>query len=328
MSVNQLSYSEAVRAALRQALQQDPEVFLMGEDIGTYGGAFGVTRGLMEEFGPERVLETPISEAGFVGLATGSAMLGARPVVEIMFSDFLVLAFDQLFNHAAKFRYMYGRQVRVPIVIRTPTGAGRGYGPTHSQSIEAYLMHTPGIKIACPATPQDAYSLLLASIADDNPVVFLENKLLYAAKGPVDTELTIPLGQASVLRKGTDVTVITYSRMVHQALRAARELESEGISVEVVDLRTLVPLDEETMIASVERTGRVILVEEGVRSCGVAAELSARIYENAFDLLEAPVKRLTFPDMPVPAAMNLEAAALPDAEKIMTAARELVSQKG
>ncbi len=327
MSVHELSTSEAVRAALRRALRENPEVFLMGEDIGLYGGAFGVTRGLLEEFGPERVLETPISEAGFVGLAAGAALMGARPVVEIMFADFIILAFDQLFNQAAKFRFMYGEQARVPLVIRTPMGAGRGYGPTHSQSPEAYLMHTPGIKVACPATAQDAYSLLRTAIADDNPVVFMENKLLYAAKGPVDEELTLPFGQAAVLRRGTDVTVITYSRMVHQALHAAQMLESEGISLEVVDLRTLVPLDEDTMTKSVEKTGRVILVEEGVRSCGVAAELSARIIENSFDLLDAPIVRLTFPDTPVPAAMNLEAAGLPDARKIAAAARKLLKDE-
>lgn len=325
MSVSELSYSEAIRAALTRALADDPEVFLMGEDIGTYGGAFGVTRGLIDKFGPARIIETPISEAGFVGLATGAAMLGARPVVEIMFSDFLILAFDQLFNHAAKFRYMYGDQVSVPMVIRTPTGAGRGYGPTHSQSVEAYLMHTPGLKVVCPSTPQDAYSLLLAAIADNNPVVFLESKLLYAAKGQVDTELEIPLGRSTVLREGTDVTVVTYSRMVHQALRAADELAADGPAIEVIDLRTLVPLDEETVRTSVEKTGRVILVEEGTRSCGVAAELAARIFENSFDMLDAPVKRLTFPDTPVPASMTLESAALPDAEKIMRAARELVA---
>ena len=328
MTISEMSTSEAIRAALRRALTEDGEVFLMGEDIGTYGGAFGVTRGLLDEFGRNRILETPISEAGFVGLATGAAMLGARPVVEIMFSDFLILAFDQLVNHAGKFHYMYGEQARVPMVIRTPSGAGRGYGPTHSQSLEAYLMHTPGLKVVCPSSAQDAYSLLLAAIADDNPVVFLESKLLYPAKGVVDSELAVPLGKAAVLAEGTDVTVVTYSRMVHQALRAAHELADEGISMEVVDLRTLTPLDEETMIASVSKTGRVILVEEGTRSCGVTAELAARIFEKAFDLLDAPVKRLTFPDTPVPASMTLESASLPDAQKIMEAARQLLAEEG
>ena len=322
----EMSYSEAIRCALVRAMESDPEVFLMGEDIGVYGGAFGVTRGLWERFGPERIVETPISEAGFVGVAAGAAMLGARPVVEIMFSDFLILAFDQLINHAGKFHYMYGEQARVPMVVRMPTGAGRGYGPTHSQSVEAFLLHAPGIKVVAPATPQDAYSLLLASIADDNPVVFLEHKLLYAAKGPVDETLPVPLGRAALLRQGSHVTVVAYSWMVHQALRAATELAAEGIEIEVIDLRTLAPMDMETVVRSVAKTGRAVVVEEGTRTCGVAAEVTARIMEEAFDLLEGPVKRVTFPDVPVPSSMVLESAALPDARKIAAAARQLCAE--
>ncbi|HUW57470.1 MAG TPA: alpha-ketoacid dehydrogenase subunit beta [Planctomycetota bacterium] len=319
-----ISTSEAIREALAQEMYLDERVFLMGEDIGMYGGAFGVTRGLLERFGGGRVIETPISEAGFVGVAIGAALLGRRPVVEIMFSDFIFLAMDQLVNHAAKFRYVYGEQAPVPLVVRTPGGCGRAYGPTHSQAVEGYFVHTPGIKVVAPSTPYDAKGLLLASIRDPNPVVFIENRTLYPQKGEVpEKDYTLPLGKAAVVRVGGDVTVVAYSRMVHEALAAAETLADEGISLEVIDLRTLSPLDAETVLASVKKTGRTILVEEGPRTAGVMAEVAARIAEDAFDYLDAPVKRLTMPDIPVPCAAALEQAALPSRDDIVRTAREL-----
>ena len=319
-----ISTSEAIREALAQEMYLDERVFLMGEDIGMYGGAFGVTRGLLERFGGGRVIETPISEAGFVGVAIGAALLGRRPVVEIMFSDFIFLAMDQLVNHAAKFRYVYGEQAPVPLVVRTPGGCGRAYGPTHSQAVEGYFVHTPGIKVVAPSTPYDAKGLLLASIRDPNPVVFIENRTLYPQKGEVpEKDYTLPLGRAAVVRVGGDVTVVAYSRMVHEALAAAETLADEGISLEVIDLRTLSPLDAETVLASVKKTGRTILVEEGPRTAGVMAEVAARIAEDAFDYLDAPVKRLTMPDIPVPCAAALEQAALPSRDDIVRTAREL-----
>lgn len=321
-----LSTSEAIREALTQEMQRDERVFLMGEDIGAYGGAFGVTRGMLDAFGPERVVETPISEAGFVGLAIGAALMGRRPVVEIMFSDFVFLAMDQLVNHAAKFRYVYGKQATVPMVVRVVGGAGRAYGPTHSQAVEGYFVHTPGIKVVAPSTSADAKGLLLAAIRDPNPVIFVENRLLYPQKGEVsEGNTTIPLGKAATVRAGKDVTVVAYSRMVHEVLAAAETLGAEGVQAEVIDLRTLSPMDSETVIESVKRTSRVVLVEEGPRTCGVMAELAARIAEEALEYLDGPVKRLTMPDIPVPCSPVLEQAALPSRKDIVAAARALCS---
>ena len=322
-----ISTSEAIREALTQEMERDESVFLMGEDIGVYGGAFGVTRGLLQRFGAERVMETPISEAGFVGLAIGAALLGRRPVVEIMFSDFILLAMDQLVNHAAKFQYVYGPQARVPMVVRTPGGAGRSYGPTHSQAVEGYLARTPGIKVVAPASPYDAKGLLVAAIRDPNPVVFIENRILYSQKGEVPEQLyTVPLAKANVVRGGKDITVVTYSRMVYEALGAAAMLSEEGIEAEVIDLRTLSPMDFETVSESVKATGRAVLVEEGPRSFGIMAELAARIAEETFDYLDAPVRRLTMPDIPVPCSPDLEQAALPSGDGIVKAAREMCGQ--
>jgi len=319
-----ISTSEALREALTQEMDRDARVFLMGEDIGVYGGAFGVTRGMLDRFGKERIVETPISEAGFVGVAVGAALLGQRPVVEIMFSDFILLAMDQLVNHAAKFRYVYGKDSPVPLVVRTPGGCGRAYGPTHSQAVEGYFVHTPGIKVVAPSTPYDAKGLLMASIRDANPVVFIENRILYPQKGEVPEEdYTIPLGKAAVVRCGTDVTVVAYSRMVHEALAAAETLAADGIETELIDLRTLSPLDEDTVTTSVRKTGRVILVEEGPRTAGVMAEVAAQIAEKTFDYLDGPVRRLTMPDIPVPCSPVLEQAALPGRDDIVEAAREL-----
>jgi pyruvate/2-oxoglutarate/acetoin dehydrogenase E1 component len=323
--MRELTYWQALQEALRAAMQRDPHVFLMGEDIGVYGGAFGVTRGLLAEFGPERVRCTPISEATIVGAATGAALTGMRPVVEIMFMDFLTLAMDQLANHAAKFRYMYGPQVRVPMVLRTPAGGGRCYGATHSQSLEAWFLHVPGLKVVAPATPADAKALLTAAIDDDNPVLCVEHKLLYATAGPVpDDDTPVPIGQAVVRRRGTDVTLVTYSYYVGVALAAAAQLAAGGIEAEVIDLRTLAPMDTDSIIASVRKTGRLVCVEEGTRTGGIGAEVAARVAEQAYEYLDAPIRRVAAPDVPVPFSPALEPEVLPTQENIVRIAREIV----
>jgi len=320
-----LTYWQALQEALRQEMTRDPGVFLMGEDIGAYGGAFGVTRGLLAEFGPERVRCTPISEATIVGAATGAALTGLRPVVEIMFMDFLTLTMDQLANHAAKFRYMYGAQARVPLVVRTPAGGGRCYGATHSQSLEAWFLHVPGLKVVAPATAADAKSLLTAAIRDDNPVLCVEHKLLYATTGPVpegDTPATI--GRAAIRRAGTDVTLVTYSYYVGIALKAAEELAAAGIDAEVVDLRSLVPMDTETILASVRKTGRLVCIEEGTRTGGVGAEIAARVAEHAYEYLDAPIRRIAAADVPIPFSPPLEQADLPSQAGIVQTVQNLV----
>jgi pyruvate/2-oxoglutarate/acetoin dehydrogenase E1 component len=320
----ELYFTEALREALAEEMERDPEVFLLGEDMGVYGGCFGVTRGLLEQFGPERVRDTPISEAGVVGLAVGAAILGARPVVEVMFMDFITLAMDQIANHAAKFRYMYGEQARVPLVIRCPAGAGRAYGATHSQTLEAWFLHVPGLKVVAPATAADAKGLLKSAIRDDNPVIFLENKVLYQSREWIpDGEFTIPLGRARRVCEGGDVTSVAYSRMAREAEKAASILAEEGIGAEVIDLRSLVPLDIDAVVASVTKTGRVVLVEEGTRTGGVCAELGMRLFEEAWDSLDAPIQRVTAPDIPIPFAPELEAAVIPTAADIAAAARAL-----
>lgn len=323
-SFREVYFTEALREALAEEMDRDPEVFLLGEDIGVYGGCFGVTRGLLAQYGPERVRDTPISEAGVVGLAVGAAILGARPVVEVMFMDFITLAMDQIVNHAAKFRYMYGEQARVPLVIRCPGGAGRAYGATHSQTLEAWFLHVPGLKVAAPATAADAKGLLKSAIRDDNPVIFLENKVLYQSRERIpDGEYTIPLGRARHVCEGSDVTIVAYSRMAREAERAAAMLAEDGIGADVIDLRTLVPLDMETVVQSVSKTGRVVLVEEGTRTGGVCAELGMRLFEEAWDRLDAPIHRVTAPDIPIPFAPELEAAVIPSATDIAAAARAL-----
>jgi pyruvate/2-oxoglutarate/acetoin dehydrogenase E1 component len=322
--MRELTYWQALQAALREAMQSDPRVFLMGEDIGAYGGAFGVTRGMLDEFGPERVRCTPISEATIVGAATGAALTGMRPVVEIMFMDFLTLAMDQLANHAAKFRYMYGPQARVPLVLRTPAGGGRCYGATHSQSLEAWLLHVPGLKVIAPATPGDAKGLLTAAIEDDNPVVCVEHKLLYATSGPVDDAEVIPIGRALVRRSGADVTLVAYSYYVGVALQAADVLAADGIDAEVIDLRTLVPMDTELVLTSVRKTGRLVCIEEGTRTGGVGAEIAARVAEHAYEYLEAPIRRVAAADVPIPFSPALEPLALPSQDDIVRTVRELI----
>jgi len=321
-----LAYWQALQEALREEMTRDERVFLMGEDIGVYGGAFGVTRGLLAEFGPERVRSTPISEAGIVGTAIGAAVTGMRPVVEIMFMDFITLAFDQIANHAAKYRYMYGPQVRVPLVIRTPAGGGRSYGATHSQSLEALFLHVPGIKIVTPATPADAKGLLTASIRDDNPVLFVEHKRLYAETAQVDdNEPILPLGRAAVRREGSDVTLVAYSYHVGLALQAAEQLAREGIRAEVVDLRSLAPMDTDSVVASVRKTSRLVCIEEGTRTGGVGAEVAAQVAERAYDYLDAPVQRVATPDIPIPFSRPLEDAALPSVDTIVAAVRGLLA---
>lgn len=324
--MRELRYVEAIREALRQEMRRDPRVFLMGEDIGVYGGAFGVTDGLLEEFGPERVIETPISELAIAGAAVGAALAGMRPVIEIMFMDFITLAMEQIVNQAAKIHFMFGGNASVPIVVRTPAGAGTGAAAQHSQSLEAWFVHTPGLKVVMPSTPYDAKGLLISSIRDNNPVIFIEHKLLYRTKGPVpEEEYTIPLGVAEVKREGRDVTIIATSLMVLRALAAAEKLAQEGIEAEVIDPRTLKPLDVDTIVNSVKKTGRALIVHEAPITCGIGAEILARIVESeAFYYLQAPIKRLAGRDVPIPYNRELERSVIPQEEDIVNAVRELV----
>lgn len=324
----ELTYLEAVREALILEMRQDPEVFVIGEDVGVYGGAFGATRGMLEEFGPERIRDTPISEAAIAGAATGAALMGMRPVMEIMFMDFLTISMNQLVNQAAKIRFMFGGKASIPMVVRAPAGSGTGAAAQHSQSLEAWFIHTPGIKVVAPSTAADVKGLLVSAIRDNNPVIFMEHKLLYRTKGPVEEALyTIPLGQAEVKRKGRDLTIIAYSIMVPRALEAADELAKEGIEVEVVDPRTLKPLDTETIVQSVAKTGRVLITHEAPRTGGFGAELAAVIADSeAFDYLDAPIRRLTGRDIPIPYNRTLERATVPQVEDIVAAARTLAQE--
>lgn len=323
--MRELSYAEAIREALRQEMQRDERVFIIGEDVGVYGGAFGVTLGLIEEFGEERVIDTPISELTIAGTITGAALVGMRPVGEIMFMDFITLASEQLVNQAAKIRFMFGGKEKVPFVLRTPAGSGTGAAAQHSQSLENWFVHIPGLKVVMPSTPYDAKGLLIASIRDDNPVIFVEHKLLYRVKGSVPEEpYTIPLGTAEVKREGRDLTIVATSIMVQRALQAAEQLAGEGIEVEVVDPRTLKPLDKETIIRSVIKTGRVLIVHEACKTGGFGGELAAVIAESeAFDYLDAPIVRLAGRDIPIPYNRTLEYHAVPQVENIVEAARRL-----
>jgi pyruvate/2-oxoglutarate/acetoin dehydrogenase E1 component len=314
-----MTYIEAIADGLRAAMRADPAVIVLGEDIAVYGGAFKVTKGLLDEFGPRRVIDTPISEAAVVGAAVGAALVGLRPVAEMQFADFISNAFNQIVNVAATSAYRAGGCV--PIVVRAPCGAGTHGGPFHSQSVEASFFHTPGLKIVMPATPADARGLLLAAIADPNPVLYLEHKALYRSqKGPVDEGLTmVPLGSAAVRRPGSDVTVITYGMMVHRCLAAAEAAAAEGVDAEVIDLRTLLPLDLDAVADSVQRTNRVLIVHEDRLRGGIGAEIAAFIAERLFTSLDAPVSRIGAPDTPVPYAPALESAYLPDADRIREA---------
>lgn len=324
MSARELAYAQAVSEALSEEMERDPRVFLLGEDVGVYGGIFTATRGLLERFGPQRVRDTPISEAAIAGVAVGAALMGMRPVIEIMYEDFTTIAMDQIVNNAAKMRYMFGGQMKVPMVVRTQGGSGRGNGAQHSQSLEAWFAHVPGLVVIMPSTPSDVKGLLKSAIRDDNPVIFIEHKMLYHTKGLVpDMEYTLPIGKADVKRVGSDVTVIVTSWMVPRALAAADALASEGLSVEVIDPRTLRPLDEETILDSVRKTGRVLVVHEAVKFGGIGAEIAAMITEKAFDYLDMPVKRLAGVDAPIPYAAVLEQAAIPTEEEITEAIRQL-----
>lgn len=319
-----ITFTHILRETLAAELRRDPSVFLMGEDIGVYGGAFGVTRGLIEEFGPARIRDTPISEQALTGIAIGAAVAGQRPVIEIMFMDFITLAVDQLVNMAAKLHPIYGQSC--PLVIRTPPGGGRGYGATHSQSLERLFAGIPGIKIAAPSNATDASGLLQTAIRDNNPVLFLEHKLLYPQRFEVEDDLPgpIPFGFARVAREGDDLTIVAWSHMTWVAQHAAAKLAAEGIEAEVIDLRTLSPLDIDTIVESVKRTGRVMILEEGPKTGGFAAEIAAQIIEGAHDYLEKPVRRLAGADFPMPSAKNLEAACIPSLNDILALARELV----
>lgn len=322
----EITYLEAVREALRQEMQRDESVILLGEDIGVYGGAFGVTLGLLQEFGEERVIDTPISELTIAGAAIGAALTGLRPVGEIMFMDFITLASEQLVNQAAKIRFMFGGEICVPMVIRTPAGLGTGAAAQHSQSLENWFVHTPGIKVVAPTTPYDAKGLLIAAIRDPNPVLFVEHKLLYKTKGYVPEEVyEIPLGKADIKRQGKDLSIIATTIMVKRALEAAEKLAAEGIDVEVIDPRTLKPLDEETLNQSVIKTGKVLIVHEACKTGGYGGELAGVIAESeAFDYLEAPIVRLAGRDIPIPYNRNLERHAVPQVEDIIEAALKLV----
>lgn len=319
--MREITYMEAVREAMCQEMRANEDVFLMGEDVGIYGGPFGLTYGMIEEFGPERVRDTPISEAALSGCAVGAAVMGMRPIVDLQFSDFITIAMDNMVNQAAKLRYMYGGKGKVPIVMRTPGGSGAGFGAQHSQSLEAWMAHVPGLKVVQPSTPYDAKGLLKAAMDDDNPVMFYEHKLLYSIKGEVPEEAySIPLGKADVKKEGTDVTVIATSIMVHRSLEAAKQLEKEGVSVEVVDPRTLVPLDSETILNSVKKTGRVVVVYEAVKRGGYGAEIASLIAESdAFDYLDAPIMRLGGLPVPIPSSPVLEKKAVPQVEDIVQA---------
>jgi pyruvate/2-oxoglutarate/acetoin dehydrogenase E1 component len=322
--VREMTYAEAVRETLADLLETDERVFLMGEDIGVYGGAFGVTTGLLERFGRERVRDTPISEIAIVGAGVGAAMCGLRPVVELQFSDFVTCAMDQIVNQAAKIHFMLGGAAQVPLVIRAPAGSGTGAAAQHSQSLEAWFAHVPGLKVVMPATPADAMGLLRAAVADPNPVLVLEHKLLYKERGLVPPGHHVLLGKAAVRRRGGDLTIVATSVMVGRSLAAAAELAAEGIEVTVVDPRTITPLDEATILAEVAATGKALLVQEGVRTGGFVAEIAARIAESdTFHTLKAPVVRLCGLDVPMPYAPELEKAAVPQVPDIVAAARQL-----
>lgn len=322
-----LTYAQALNQALRQELRADPRVFLMGEDIGRHGGIFTVTKGLWEEFGADRVRDTPISESGFVGVGIGAAMAGLRPVVELLFMDFALVAADQIVNQAAKLRYMAGGTVSVPLVIRAQQGGGRGNGAQHSQSFESWFAQVPGLIVVAPATPHDAKGLLTSAMRANNPVIFIEHKLLYFTRGEVpEAEYTIPIGKAEIRRAGKDITLVAYSRMLLTALQAAEELANIGIDAEVIDLRTIEPLDMDTILESVQRTRRLLTVHEAHANCGLGAELVARVYERAPRALVTPARRLGAKHVPIPVAEPLENAVLPQVSDIVATVRGMFKE--
>ncbi|MDC3424573.1 alpha-ketoacid dehydrogenase subunit beta [Aquibacillus sp. 3ASR75-11] len=327
--MREITYLEAVREAMSQEMRENKDVFILGEDIGVYGGAFGVTRGMIEEFGPERVRNTPISESAIAGTAIGAALTGMRPILELQFSDFITISMDQIVNQAAKLRYMYGGKGKVPMVLRTPAGSGTGAAAQHSQSLEAWMTHIPGLKVVQPSTAYDVKGLLKAAMDDDNPVIFYEHKLLYKTKGDVPEEqYSIPLGKADIKREGTDVTIVATAIMVHKALEAAAELDKEGISIEVVDPRTLVPLDTDTIVESVKKTSRLVVVHEAVKRGGYGGEIASAIAESdAFDYLDAPIKRVGGKAVPIPYNPELEKAAVPQVPDIIEAVKETLNKR-
>ena len=322
----EFTYREAVATAMREALDQDPRVFLMGEDIGPYGGAFAVTKGFWDDYGQRRIKDSPLSESAIVGAGVGAAMAGLRPIVELMTINFSLLAMDQIVNHAAKMRYMSGGQLSVPLMIRTVTGAGASVGATHSQSFEGWFASVPGLHVAVPSSPEDALGLFRTCRELEDPVIFVEHILLYSSRGEVpDPDFKIPLGQAAVKREGKDVTIVGYSRMAQVSLAAAERLSKEGIDAEVVDLRTLRPLDAETVAESVRKTHRAVVVEESSKFGGFAGEISSQIQETAFDYLDNPVRRVAGAETPIPYSIELERLAIPDANSVAAAVRDLVN---
>lgn len=323
--MREISYRQALQEALREEMQRDESVFLLGEDIAEFGGSYKVTAGLLAEFGPERVRNTPISEAAIVGAALGSALVGMRPVAELMYIDFCAIAMDQIVNQVAKVRYMFGGKAKASLVIRTQGGAGRSSAAQHAQSLEAWFVHIPGLRVVQPSTPYDAKGLLKTAIRDDNPVIFIEHKLLYPVQGPVpEEEYLIPLGQADIKRAGTDVTVVATSRMVQRALAAAEKLALEGIDVEVIDPRTLNPLDEETLLTSVRKTQRLVIVHEAYERGGIGAELAALVASKALDSLDAPIERVASLNTPMPFSPKLEDYVVPSEERIIAGIRRVL----
>jgi len=321
----EMMYRDALRRALDEEMRRDPLVFLMGETIAERGGSYKVTEGLLAAYGPRRVIDTPIAEASFTGMGVGAALVGCRPVVELLFVDFAMLAMDQIVNQAAKFAFISGGQAKVPLVVRTQGGAGNGLAAQHSQSLEALFYHVPGLKVVMPSTPRDACGLLKAAIRDDHPVVFIEHKLLYMTQGPVpDEEYVIPLGKAEVKREGSDVTLISWSLMALKCLEAAAVLAGEGVSVEVVDLRTLTPLDKETVLNSARKTGRVAVVHEAVKRGGVGGDIAAMLMEEAYDDLDGPVLRIAGRNTPIPYNLNIERACVPSVEDIVAGVLDLL----
>lgn len=320
-----MTFAQAINSAHVVEMERDPNIYVAGEDVGVFGGCFGVTAGLLAKFGEKRVKDTTITESAIVGTAVGAASAGLRPVIELMFVDFIGVCLDQLYNQAGKMKYMFGGKAKIPMVMRAACGAGIGAAAQHSQCLEALFMHLPGLKVVMPSTPYDAKGLLIQAIRDDNPVVFLEHKILYAMEGEVpDGEYTIPFGQADIKREGSDVTVVATANMVHTALRAAEKLAADGISLEVVDPRTLNPLDMETIIASVKKTHRLVILHEEVKFAGSGAEIAAQVAEDAFDYLDAPIVRVAAPFCPVPFSPPLEKAYIPSQEDLMNAVRKVM----
>jgi pyruvate/2-oxoglutarate/acetoin dehydrogenase E1 component len=320
-----MTFAQALNDAHKIEMQRDPNVYVAGEDVGVYGGIFGVTAGLLDQFGSKRVLDTPITESAIIGTAVGAACCGLRPVIELMFVDFIGVAMDQLYNQAAKMKYMFGGKAKIPMVLRATCGAGIGAAAQHSQCLESWFMHVPGLKVVMPSTPQDAKGLLISAIRDDNPVVFLEHKILYALEGEVPTgEYTIPIGKADVKREGKDVTIVATAQAVHTALSAAEKLAGDGISVEVVDPRTLNPLDEDAILESVRKTHRLVIVHEAVKFAGPGAEIAALVAEKALDRLDAPILRIAAPFSPVPFSPALEKEYIPSIDKVVQAVKTVM----